>query len=359
MIGDVFFMELRTGWKGLFIFLIIAVLLGAGMVLLFPSYKEGFMENLEGSENLNIVVPENQGENINLSWIPIDGAVQYLIFESNTTLVIPPIRFFNTSNTSIDLPYDFEEDRYYTVVAITNTSLQIPIGMIGTAALSSPFDDMLESYGALTGGKVTTILELRGFISLEFFSWWVFLAGLFFAYISVSSIANDFEGNRMDILFSTPLTRQWYLFEKYIFYTVSTFIILLLIGGAMAGATASIGYLDEVDSTTMLLAVIGSLPMLMVIQAIGFLSAVQFRSTKVGMGIAFLFVLVQFVLFTAASMSASIESAKYVTVMHYWDYNTVLYDGLFSIGDFIGLMVVSGLILALAIYVFKKKDIPA
>jgi ABC-type transport system involved in multi-copper enzyme maturation permease subunit len=362
MIGEVFLMELRTGWKGLFVFLIIAILLGGGMVLMFPGYKESFKEDLEGMEKLDINVPEEQGGNISLSWDEINGAVEYYIYESNKSLIIPPTRVFNTSNTSINIPYDFDEKRYYVVLAITNTSLEIPIGMTTTETIGSPFDDMLSDsgYQALTGGgKVTTILELRGFISLEFFSWWIFLAGLFFAYISVSSIASDFEGNRMDLIFSTPLSREWYLIEKFIFFVVSTFFILLFIAGAMVGATSAIGYLDELDSSTMLLAIIGSLPMLMVVQSIGFLSAVQFRSTKVGMGIAFLFILVEFVLFTAANMSASIESAKYATIMQYWDYNTVLYDGLFKVGDFIGLFVVAGLILGLAIVVFKKKDIPA
>ena len=134
---------------------------------------------------------------------------------------------------------------------------------------------------------------------------------------------------------------------------------MVLTAGAMAGSIDAVGESDNLDSYTVFLAVIGSLPMLLVIMAFGYLASFQFRSTRVGMGLGFLFVMVEFILFTVAQMVSSLEYLKYASIMHYWDYNTVLYDGLFKVGDFIGLFVATGIILLLAIYVFKKKDIPA
>ena len=222
-------------------------------------------------------------------------------------------------------------------------------------------DEFLENpmYQGLTGGRVISFSELKGFISLEFYSWWILLAGLFLAYISVASLSNDFEGKRMDLIFSTPIKREHYLIEKFAALSAITFVIVLFAAGALAGGIESIGYGHEADSYTIFLSLIGSLPMLLVIMAIGFLSALQFKSTRVGMGIAFLFIMVQFILYTLAGMSSVYESAKYVTVMNYWDYNSVLFDGLFNAGHFVGLFVVALIILMLAVYVFKKQDIPA
>ncbi len=364
MIGKVFFMELRTSWKGILIFAFIVFLLAYGMAAMFPTYRDALMEDLQGSQNLEIELPDQIGGNISLSWTPVENVSSYYIVESKQPYMDEPTRIFNSTGTNITISYDFDEKRYYTVSAITNASI-FPefIGMISTKADdASAFDEFLENpaYSGMTGdGKVTSITEIKGFLSLEFFSWWILLGGLFLAYMSVSTVADDFEGKRMDLIFSTPITREHYLVEKFAALTAITIFILLVAVGSMSAGISAVDMSSDLDSQTVLLAVMGSLPMLLVIQAIGVLSTVQFRSTRAGMGIAFLFVLVEFVLYTAASMSASIEYVKYLSVMHYWDYNTVLYDGVFKIGDFIGLFIVTGLILLLAIVVFKKKDIPA
>ena len=389
MLGKVFFMEFLTSWKGILIFSFIVLLTAGGMPQIYPTFKETLEGDLEGEENLNIEIPAEKGENIKLSWTPQESGMSYIIVESNLLSLFPPTGVIIANNSNVSIPYDFNETRYYAVSTLNITGIDITeylsyvfnitelynhkfsiknlsnttfIGMTSTSKdKKSAFDEILDNpaYKSLTGGRVTSMAEIEGFISLEFFSWWIFLAGLFFAYISVSSLTDGFEGKHMDLIFSTPISRQHYLLEKFAALIVIAFFILLVVAGAMAGGIEQIGYSHELSSYTVFLAIIGSLPMLSVIMAIGFLSAVVFRSTRAGMGIAFLFVMVEFILFTVASLVGSLEGAKYATIMHYWDYNSVLYDGLFKTADFIGLFVVTGVILMLAIYVFKKKDIPA
>jgi ABC-2 type transport system permease protein len=163
----------------------------------------------------------------------------------------------------------------------------------------------------------------------------------------------------MDLIFSTPITRERYVLEKFAAMIIIVIFVLLVAAGAMASGVDSIGETDNLGSSTIFLAVIGSLPMLLVIMAFGYLAAFQFRSTRVGMGLTFLFVMVEFILFTVAQLVSSLEYLKYASIMHYWDYNTVLYDVLFKVGDFVVLFVTTGIILLLAVWVFKKKDIPA
>ena len=389
MLGKVFFMEFRTGWKGLLIFLFLVLLIAGGMPQIYPSFIESFESDLEGEENLEIYIPDKKGENINLSWTPVGTNTSYLVIESPVISMVPATGIIIANEPHVTFPYDFNETRYFAVATINISGINVTdylgylintsnifnhkfdikslsnttfIGMISTSKdIKSALDEFLDNpmYQGLTGGRVISFSEIKGFISLEFYSWWVLLAGLFLAYISVSSISSDFEGKRMDLIFSTPIKREQYLIEKFAALTVITLLIVLFAAGSLASGIDSIGYSDDVDSYTLFLSLIGSLPMLLVIMAIGFLSAVWFKSTRVGMGIVFLFVMIEFILYTLAGMASIYESAKYGTILYYWDYNTVLFDGLFNAGHFVGLFIVAGIILVLAIYVFKKRDIPA
>ena len=382
MIGRVFLMEIRTNWKGILIFSFVVLLIAGSMPQMFPTILESASSGLQGEENLNLIVPENKDENITLSWKPIENASLYFVMESENILMFPFNLTYIGSETNISIKYNFDGNKYYSVWAnmtgfgnLSNLNLsglqnildiskifEVFIGMTQTEkGGKGGYDEMLDNpaFGSLTQGKVTTIYEIRGFLSLEFFSWWVLLAGLFFAYFAVSSVTDGFEGKQMDLIFSTPITREHFVLEKFAAMIIITTFVVLIAVGAMASGVESVGESDNLGSYTIFLAVIGSLPMLLVIMAVGYLASFQFRSTRVGMGLAFLFVLVEFILYTVAQLVESLEGAKYATILHYWDYNTVLFDGLFKVGDFIGLFVVTGIILLLAIYVFKKKDIPA
>jgi hypothetical protein len=45
-------------------------------------------------------------------------------------------------------------------------------------------------------------------------------------------------------------------------------------------------------------------------------------------------------------------------VLTYWDYSAAIFDTVFKVSDFALITIVSLLIIATAIWVFKKKDIP-
>ncbi len=393
MIGRVFLMELRTSWKGILIFSFIVLLLAGGMPQMFPAILESASSGLPGEENLELVMPDNKGEYINLSWEPITNSSTYFVLESDSVQIWPFNIIYIGNDINISFLYDFNGTRVYTVyvnltgfkdISVLNFSslenisslseligeffgnfkniFEVFIGMTSTEkGGKGGYDDLLDNpaYQSLTQGKVTTIYEIRGFISLEFFSWWVLLAGLFFAYFAVTSVTDGFEGKQMDLIFSTPITREHFLLEKFVAMILILTLVLMIAAGAMANGVNAVGESDNLGSYTIFLAVIGSLPMLLVIMAFGYLASFHFKSTRIGMGLTFLFVMVEFILFTIAQLVSSLEYLKYASIMYYWDYNTVLYDGLFNVEHFVGLFVVVLIILLLAVYVFKKEDIPA
>jgi len=361
MFGRMAYMELRAGWKGLLIFSILLFIVSAGMPLIFPTYRDSLTEELEGANKVNLELPNEQGGNITLSWEPLETATGYMVLEDNRSSMVTAKLKYIGNETSITFEKDFEEKRYYAVMAVVDeTSDPVLIGIATTEKGEDPFQELMKNpaYAGFTGGRNISMLEVKGFITLEFFSWWWMLAGLFIAYLSVSVIASDFENKRMDVMLSTPISRRRYLLEKFSAMSIiALFTILVAIVG-LAGGLANINALGEFPAEAVFLSLVGCLPFLMVIAAVGMLTAVLFQKVRVGMGITFAFVFAEFFLFTFGNFSKSLEWMKTISIFKYWDYSSVIIDDLFKTGDFILLAVLAIALIIIGIWVFEKKDIP-
>jgi ABC-2 type transport system permease protein len=361
MIGRMVYMELRTGWKGFLIFGLLVIIVSAGMPLIFPTYRDSLTEELEGASKVNLELPNEQGGMITLSWEPLENATSYMVLEDNRLSMVTAKLKYTGQETSITFEKDFEEKRYYAVMAVLNeTSDPVLIGIATTEKGEDPFQELMRNpaYAGFTRGRNISMLEVKGFITLEFFSWWWMLAGLFIAYLSVSIIASDFENKRMDVLFSTPISRRRYLLEKFSAMSIiALFIILVAIAG-LAGGLASIDAFNDFSAEAVFMSLIGCLPFLMVIAAVGMLTAVSFQKVRVGMGITFAFVFAEFFLYTFGSFSKNLEWMKTISIFNYWDYSSVIIDNLFKAGDFILLAVLAIVLIIIGIRIFEKKDIP-
>ncbi|NIR87691.1 ABC transporter permease subunit [Candidatus Bathyarchaeota archaeon] len=361
MFGRIAFMELKTGWKGLLIFGLLVLVISAGIPLIFPTYRNSLIEELEGARKVYLELPDEQAGMITLSWEPLEAATSYMVLEDNRSSMVTPNIKYMGNETSITFEKDFEEKRYYAVMAVLNeTSDPVLIGITATEKGEDPFQELLKNpaYAGFTGGRNISMLEVKGFVALEYYGWSWMLTGLFIAYLSVSLIASDFENKRMDVMFSAPISRRRYLLEKF---TAMSFIALFIVLVQIAGLTwglASINALNEFSANAVLLSLIGSLPFLMVIAAVGIATAVFFQKVRTGMGITFAFVFAEFFLYTFGGFSKSLEWMKTITIFKYWDYFSVIVDDMFKGGDFLILTVLAIVIVITAIQVFQKKDIP-
>jgi len=361
MIGRITYMELRTGLKGLLIFCLLVTIIAAAMPLIFPTYRDSLMEELEGANKVNLELPTDEAGMITLSWESLETATGYMVLEDNRSSMVTAIIKYVGVETSITFEKDFEERRYYAVMAETTKTVDpVLIGIASTEKGEDPFQDLLKNpaYSGFTGGRNISMLEPKGFLTLEFFSWWWMLAGLFIAYLSVSVIGSDFENKRMDVMLSTPISRRRYLLEKFSAMSVIAFFIILVAIGGLAGGIANINALNEFAAETVFLSLIGCLPFLMVIAAIGIFTAVLFQKVRVGMGVTFAFIFAEFFLYTFGNFSKSLEWMKTVSIFNYWNYSSVIFDNLFKAGDFIILTVVAIVIIIISIWIFEKKDIP-
>ncbi|MFW6083269.1 MAG: ABC transporter permease [Thermoplasmatota archaeon] len=356
MIGSTFFMEFRKSWKGFSLFMIIILLTAGGFPQLFPAIQES--QELEGSENVKLSIEEDI---IHLSWKNLPNVSAYQVIEDNKSFMVTPNLVYQGIENETHITMNLNETQYFAVVAILNqTDERKLVGMATTAEGKSPFDEMMESsfYRSFTGGREMSMTDIKGFISLEFFSWWFLLAGLYIGYISVSSISRDFEEKRMDIIFSTPISRNRYLLEKFAALSVYSLLMVLLAGGAMIASINGLGLSSEVNTTYLMLALIGSWPILLIMAAAGILSSVYFVNSRSATGITLLFAFSQYVLQIISNMSSKYSEIRNYGILGYWDYNEILFDTLFSATDFIHMMILAGFIFTAAIYVFNKKDIP-
>jgi ABC-type transport system involved in multi-copper enzyme maturation permease subunit len=377
MIGRTVLMELRTGWKGLLIISILVFIVGSGMAAIYPTFKDTLTGELEGADKIDVIIPENEKDDLVISWEPQENADIYIVLEDNKTSFFPDIELIDSLNLTFALnlsglryvggenetviPYNKSETQYFTIFAANiSTESVFILGIDSTGEVASPFDELLENpgYAGFTGGRDIDFASVRGFLALELFSWIWILTGMFMAYFSVSSVTGDFEKKRMDLIFSTPISREQYVIEKFAALSLISLIMVLMTALGLIAGIEGIGETDSLPHSTSFLSLFSMQTFLMIIAAFGIFLGMTFRGGKAGMGINIAFVFSSFIFVTIAGFSDSLSGLKYISIMHYWDYNSMLLDDVFNTGYFLGLLVASLVILVLAIYIFKKRDIP-
>ncbi len=387
MFGRTFLMEFRTSWKGMLIFLVSMLFLFCVTVAVFPQMKTAWVEELEGADMVNLRMSENGTREMSLSWQSIPNAALYIVTEDNSSHMTTPIPIFIGNKTSMIIPQDFQEVRYYAVLAVMNETLEsltgqlesmvkekviieamgngtldpVLVGMASTGIKDSS-SEMLKSsvYKGFTGGgRVTSLSDIRGFFSIMVFSMWFLPVGIFVGYKVASSLSSDFKEKRIDLILSTPLTRQGYLLEKFTAWALYTLVFVIIITLAFILTLDSIGMSSEVSTATLFMVTFSSIPLFFVLISIAVLSAVHFMNRKGAIGIVFLVAFGSTAVRQVASIVENLEWLKYICLETYWDLSLIFYEEVFKIADFIGLLLCSILILVVAVILFKGKDIPA
>lgn len=357
MIGSTFLMEFKKSWKGFTLFLVIVLLTAGGFPQFYPAFMES-QEKLEGESNVDLNI---EGDMIDLSWKEFSNVDSYQVIEDNVSFMVTPRFVYNGNNNHTTVPLNSTEKQYFAVIAKMNGTDEVKlVGMATTAEGESPFDEMMESsfYRSFTGGRDISMTDINGFISLEFFSWWFLLAGLYIGYISVSSISKDFEERRMDIIFSTPISRNRYLLEKFAALSVYSLLMVLFAGGIMIASINAIDLPTDVNASYLMLALISSWPILLVIEAVAVLSSVFFINSRTATGITLLFAFYSYAVQIVANISSKYNFVEDYSILGYWNYNEMIFDKVFSLTDFSILLILASIILITALYVFKIKDIP-
>ncbi len=357
MYGSTVMMEFKKSWKGLTLFLLIALLVAGGLPQFFTTFEDMSGPELEGAENVTL---EKEDSFVLLSWEPRDEAVSYIVFEDNKTSMFMPKTVYQGVENNTEITYDTDEVLYYAVVGVNEDEDMIFIGMATTDEDEHPFQELVESgfYKGLTGGRNIAMYEIKGFLSLEVFSWWFLLVGLYIGYISVNTLTKDMEERRLDLIFSTAISRKQYLAEKFTSLAIYSLVLTLLSAVVMKASVNSIGYGAELSWVTSILSFIGSWAVLLVVSAVAFILSVYFKESRTAVGLILLFAFFQYAFWIVAGFSESYRWINDFTILGYWDYNSVLFDDIFNIWELSILLLLTGIAIAAAMMLFDREDIP-
>jgi len=362
MKGKIMLMEFRKGWKGFIIFIIVVTLVAAGYAQLYPSVMEDMEENkLVGAELVNI---EIEGDGIHLSWTrvdgSIDGSVEYRIVEDTNQYMPNPREIKSTPDNHTIIERNNDEDvRYFGVIARIDGTVEKPIGMASTEETVDPVEKLMDTpfvrlFSA--GREDLSMADMEGFISVEVYSWWILLVGVYLAYLSVKSVTTDFEKDRLDVLLSSSVSRKGYLLEKFAALSLFVLIMHVIVGLMIMLSVYSVG---ESPDIAYLIAMLIAVPMFMVIIAVSMFFAVLFKKSRTAVGVSFGVILVQFGLFATGHLVESLEPVHPFTISNYWDYNSVLLDGVVYPLHLVLLTAIAIIFLVASMKIFQEGDIPS
>lgn len=389
MIGRTFLMDYRTSWKSMVIFLIAMLFLLCVTVSVYPTMKTAWVEELEGAELVDLVILENGSGYLDLSWKTQEGAGIYVVNEDNSSFMTTPTNVYLGPGTEVMVPFDESGEQYFSILAVMNVSIEEYLGSISMTNISQrdvvikeavlngtlrPFllamastgekdssAEMLKSQvydGYTGGGRVTSLADFRGFLSIMVFSLWFLPIGLYVGYKTASSISGDFREKRMDLIFSTPLSRHQYLLEKFASMAVYTILFVIVMSSAMGAVMMSIDMTDAVSVGTLFMVTIGSIPLFFAVIALSVLSSINFSNSKGGVGVVFLIVFGSTAIKQLSGIVESLDWVKYLSLEQYWDLTYMFYEKNFIVEDFVGMLIFSTILLVGAVLLFKKKDIP-
>jgi len=363
LIGGIFLFELRNKWKGLTIFMVVALIVVGGMVQLFPVVVDAMeedVEELEGEEKVRVEVVNG---NVTLDWDPEENATHYRILEdTGSHMATFEVVEERVEDNETILFYDTEEERYFAVVAVfEDVGEEVFVGIGSTVERKSPMEELMEApyFRAFTAGRPDVDFRyIEGFLSVELYSWWFLLVGLYLAYISVNGVTDDYEERRLDILFSNPISRGRFLTEKFLVLAFYSFLLLFVSAVVLIGSLHSVGELEKFGVWTAFASMLGSWPLFLVVIAFSMFFAVKFKRSRTAVGLSLMIALIMYALHIAGNMVAALEWVTTFTILTYWDYNSVLLDGVFKTGHFLGLFLLGMLVFAAALWIFMREDIP-
>ena len=357
MFGKTMLMDLRKGWKGFLIFIVVVSIVAAG----YPQMHPAFVEDLESDElhGAEFVTLEIYEDEIHLSWLVPDG------FEGAEWLVVddgnPYMATYRERNRTYEnhTILDKNDDiRYFGVIGLVNGE-EKPLGMTSTEEATDPVEELMDTpfvrlFSA--GRDDLSMADMAGFVSIEVYSWWIILVGVFLSYISVKSITDDMENRRMDIIFSTSISRKKYLLEKFSALTLFVLVMHIVAGLMMSLSIYSVG---EPVGSSYLVAMLIAVPLFMVIIAMSMFFAVLLKKSRTAVGLSFGVVLIQFGFFATGHLVESLSGVHPFTLPHYWDYNSVLLDGVVYPWHIFLLLLLAVATFAATLKVFQNSDIPS
>ncbi len=370
----IFWMTIRESWKGFLVFLIMMVLIYGGATSAYPSFLESMQGELPKAEGIEMMWEDEDAGIANLTWDPVEDAVNYTVLRSeagfnlgnliawmgNGSSNMTDMVAYQGLDTHIHVPVvDNVTVSYMTLILLadgnmSSTGIVVDVGLKGDNAFNEMMDD--PAYAGFGGGRAIDFNDVRSFVVFEVGSYFGVVTAIYIAFLAVGVVARDVERKSMDMVLSMPVSRRRYLAERTLAVAVMTFVALAIIGLIMAATVRSVDAsvaIGDVVGTF-----VGGFPLMLVIIAWSVILSVVFNEVKMAMGASFVLVLLAYILNFASFITPDWEWLGTITPYGYYSFGDFIFGEWNAWGDVAVLLVLFGVLMAVAFYLFDRKELP-
>ncbi|ADD04826.1 uncharacterized protein Nmag_1244 [Natrialba magadii ATCC 43099] len=203
---------------------------------------------------------------------------------------------------------------------------------------------------------IEEIHTIEGFVGGYIFSIiWLLFAGIYFAYVSAGMIVDDIRTRRMDLLLSTPVSRESVVLQK-----VAALWVPLVALNVGLFAVLYVGLLligETLDPVTLVIAHLFTVPYLLVCAGIGIVLSVVLERVESAQATALGLVFVLWLVDGLSHMDPDFEWVGAIAPSRYFDPGDVLVHQEYAFADAGVLLVAFFALLAIATVVFVRRDI--
>jgi ABC-2 type transport system permease protein len=371
----VFWMTIRESWKSFLIVTLLMLFMFGGIVQIFPSFAEAFMEDVVEAQGIRLEW-EDEDEGIgNLSWTPVESVSNYTVLQDNRSFSLGSfIEFIGGGNitnlsvkmlyrgvdTHLHVPVSENETLWYIVLIELEDGNMTSTGIVSTKALTedNPFDQFLNEsgYQGFTGGRDMDFLDIRGFMTIYVGSYLALMVGIYAAYLGVTVVSRDVERKSMDLILSAPISRRRLLLERVAAIGAMLLVHLLLLLGMVLVSVAGVG--ESVNSGDVASTFLLAWPLLMVLVAFSAVLSVLLNDMKMGIGASIGMITFLYILSFASFITESLESLNNFTPFGYYRFADTFYGEWSAWGDLAVLGVLFIVLMSISLELFRRKELP-
>jgi ABC-2 type transport system permease protein len=370
----IFWMTVRESWKGFLVFLLMMVLIYGGATSVYPSFMESIQGELPKAEGIEMSWEDKDAGIANLSWDPVEGAVNYTVLRSEagfnlgeliawmgggstnmtdlvayqgtmTHLHVPVVENVTVSYLTLILTVDGN---------LTSTGIVMDVGLKGENAFNEMMKD--PTYSGFAGGRAVDFNDVRGFVVFEVGSYFGMVTAIYIAFLAVGVVARDVERKSMDLVLSMPVTRRRLLTERTLAVSSMAFFALFIIGLVMVGAVTGID--PDVPAWDVMSTFIGGFPLMLVIIAWSAILSVVFNEVKVAMGASFVLVLLSYIMNFVSYITPDWEWARTFSPYGYYSFSDLIFGDWNDWGDMAVLLTLFAILMVIAYHLFDRKELP-
>ena len=350
------------------------VLIYGGATAAYPSFMESVQGELPKAEGIEMMWEDENAGIANLTWDPVEGAVNYTVLRSEAGFNLGNLiawKGVGSSNKTDMVAYlgpgtylhvpvvDNVTVSYMTLIQMadgnmSSTGIVVDVGLKGENAFNEMMSD--PTFAGFGGGRAIDFNDVRSFVVFEVGSYFGVVTAIYIAFLAVGVVARDVERKSMDLILSMPVSRRRFLVERTFAVVAMTFVALMIIGLIMSAEVRGVD--ETVPAGDVIATFVGGLPLMLVIIAWSAIFSVIFNEVKMAMGASFVLVLLSYILNFASFITPDWKWLGNITPYGYYSFADFIFGEWNAWGDLAVLLVLFGILMIIAMYLFDRKELP-